>query len=59
MTTTTDRMTGAEFAARRHMLGLTLDELVHALALLPEIGALPGIGGQDAELVALHVLAHF
>ena len=33
--TTTDRMTGAEFAARRHMLGLTLDELASALGVNP------------------------
>ena len=35
MTTTTDRMTGAEFAARRHLLGLTLDELASALGVNP------------------------
>ncbi len=35
MTTTTDRMTGAEFAARRHMLGLTLDELAAVLGVNP------------------------
>ena len=33
--TTTDRMTGAEFAARRHLLGLTLDELASALGVNP------------------------
>ena len=33
--TTTDRMTGAEFAVRRHMLGLTLDELASALGVNP------------------------
>ena len=33
--TTTDRMTGAEFATRRHMLGLTLDELASALGVNP------------------------
>ncbi len=35
MTTTTDRMTGAEFAARRHLLGLTLDELASILGVNP------------------------
>ena len=35
MTTTTDRMTGAEFAARRHLLGLTLDELAAVLGVNP------------------------
>ena len=33
--TTPDRMTGAEFAARRHLLGLTLDELASALGVNP------------------------
>lgn len=33
--TTTDRMTGAEFAARRHLLGLTLDELASILGVNP------------------------
>lgn len=35
MTTATDRMTGAEFAARRHLLGLTLDELASILGVNP------------------------
>ena len=35
MTTTTDRMTGAEFATRRHLLGLTLDELAAVLGVNP------------------------
>lgn len=30
-----DRMTAAEFAAWRHLLGLTLDELAEALAVNP------------------------
>ena len=33
--TTTDRMTGAELATRRHLLGLTLDELASALGVNP------------------------
>ena len=33
--TTPDRMTGAEFAARRHLLGLTLDELAAVLGVNP------------------------
>lgn len=35
MTTATDRMTGAEFAARRYLLGLTLDELASILGVNP------------------------
>ena len=30
-----ERMTGAEFAARRHLVGLTLDELANALGVNP------------------------
>ncbi len=33
--TITDRMTGAEFATRRHMLGLTLDEIAAVLGVNP------------------------
>ena len=36
-----------------------LDELVEAVALLPEKRQLAGLGREDAELVALRVLTHF
>ena len=39
-------------------LGLALDELVHALALLAEERELAGLGRDHAVLVALRVLPH-
>ena len=32
-----ERMTGAEFAAHRHLIGLTLDELADTLGVNPHV----------------------
>ena len=56
-----DRMTAAEFAAWRHLLGLTLDELAAALAVNPrttrawESGRDPIPARIAGELAALEV----